>query len=1013
MGSIRERQPEAVDKVHAFFVSQTWTNMKRAFKGASALALAMSLGQNTKIANVESTTMYVSTIFATLYIPMSSRVQMIELILVGGTLTAAFVPFGMLGYLCSKATRNPVVDAMQTAQYVAAQAAGNTAQATIATFYQGRPAAVSAVFLFITAWFANVAKTLFPPFIFAVVSATIVLGITFLEGFLFPTWAQFYSLVEQVLYCFYIGIASSLLIGLFIFPYTSREPYLRLTGNYLDLVETMLSHHALHFSSMHTRMRGSRERDSATAASSDASDEAEVSRDSEDLKDKQQTDEDLEVAQLQGMRSSLTALLSALEMAKVPAKRELAYGHLRGSELEAMHKLCRGLIVPVLGCNLWSQIVETLQVETKATSQKEAAQSSFLHSLGIDGSFTSEDQARFIELMNDRVSPRIRSLSGSCSDAVIHIKRALHLGVYAKAPFYVRPFTKPPRVFNDEDLEFSDQFEADIARFWDGKHVSNDHDYFAASETRHATMLIMYMESSLYSIAKKLLEFSRWADDMQRSGTMTTKKIILPKPKRYTNALKTAYKNLKKETEPAEDELRKLPTNVSGSDQFVESASQAFLNKGKPTLVPRHGPLTTVLTFFSQIKAFIFESSVSAFGFRAAVAMTAGALPAFFPDSITVFLRYRLIWITFTVLLGMQPVLGRGIATMVFRMVGTIVGGVIGLVVVEIGRVPAGIIPVFALTVLPQLYLQAKNPKVYLLPTLLSVITEVLVVGNNIMTDKLGVARVEVSGQMYLMAPALMGFRILLTLAGVVIAAFFSVFPSLPVARQHLRDQVSKRCFVLADTYMLCAMRGAGAKYELPPGLDKAIIQKRTESLALSNASHESLGVTKFEPSLRGSFPAQEWSKLLTLFDNFATSLAILNNVYTLAATESSVHEMDLDALMLHKSGEKYFHVVTVSLFALGNSINLWQPLPPSLPSVIDAHYEMQERLRQIGVILRRKEQEESYHDDILTHLGAYIMTNAMMSKFLEEILAQVSVLVGTSGFTTYMASHLKNEKAE
>ncbi|CCX35403.1 Putative uncharacterized protein [Taphrina deformans PYCC 5710] len=1008
---------------HSFLVGGRYTNLKLAFKASLAVVLTLAIGEADNVSAVEGTTLYVSTIFATLFMANKTRVQTIENALIAGVLMAAVIPYGMLGYLCAKATRDPARDATALRQYASAMARGDTKNATPAIFYQPEAAAVSAVFLFGLAWAANVAKTLFVPFTFPIVASTIVCGILFLQGYLYPEWSQFYTIVKQVLYSAYIGLASSTIVGLVVFPYNAREPYLALTGRFLDTVEKLISGHANHFSTAHVRYR---QHLSAENAESSHSSNTETKDSTDRIKSpskKAKNEPPNPMVALQGLREALTAISAVHALSKVPAKREVALGHMRGSELEAMHKHCRSLLIPVLGCNLWSQVADVINKDETTDSVHDQGRETFLQSLGAETNGGSEEEDRIYRLMAERIAPRIKALSNSCTDAIVHIQRLLHLGPYSRPPLLFRPFVRSPQGITEADLHFSDTFEAEIAAFWAEKHA-DDHEAFRFSNGRPsvASLLILYMESTMHAMSESLLVFTRWAEEQHSSGIMTSRRLILPKSSRYTKAISRGLYNLKQHTheDGESNEIRRTTTGMRGieDDYEVEAerqdATDAFLVKAKSTLVARTGFFSGVALALYRFKIFLFDSNVSAFGFRAAVAMTAGALPAFFPDSVAAFLRFRLIWITFTVLLGLQPVLGRGIAASVFRVLGTIVGGVAGLVVLEVGRVAGGRLPLFFLTLLVPFYFFQLDPKKNLLPVLLTVITEDLVVGYELQKDKLGVAAIERSGQAYLAPPALMGYRILLTLAGVVIALLFSIFPSLPTARNLLRDNVAKHFFLISDMYLLCSVRRTADRFDLPKDIDKAITKKQAESLALSAAATDLIGLTGFEPSPRGVFPRDEWSKFLLLFNNFNTALAVSNALFTRLEQGGQqynlLRESDSD---LAATADEYSRVAAATVLAIGNALFVWQPISPTLRSPVVAHQAVLQRLSDLSSTITAQRERGLLSADTVTHFGAHRIVSALMSKYLEDLLKQTTVLVGESGFRSYLTAHRKEEKLQ
>jgi hypothetical protein len=313
---------------------------------------------------------------------------------------------------------------------------------------------------------------------------------------------------------------------------------------------------------------------------------------------------------------------------------------------------------------------------------------------------------------------------------------------------------------------------------------------------------------------------------------------------------------------------------------------------------------------------------------------------------------------------------------------------------------------VFFVTLLPQYLGLLKSPMLMLIPVLLSTITEVLVVGYYLTTVQLPRSALLQSGQLILGAPAIMGYRILLTLAGVVVALLFSVFPALPTGRSILRDVTSQRFFTIADIYMLISLRGASERYVLPPGLDKAIMDLQRDSIGLSANAHQLIAMTPFEPSPRGTFPQAKWKELLVLMDNLGTCLAVSNARFSdvLAAAP----ELEVSKLLLHSDADKYFRTVTATLFSLGNSYNLWQPLPPVLPSPMKAHLDTQKGLYEFRHILAH---EAAMSEDAVAQFGAYLVTNAIMTHLLERILQTTGELIGVSGYKSYLRTHMRHEQ--
>lgn len=208
---------------------------------------------------------------------------------------------------------------------------------------------------------------------------------------------------------------------------------------------------------------------------------------------------------------------------------------------------------------------------------------------------------------------------------------------------------------------------------------------------------------------------------------------------------------------------------------------------------------------------------------------------------------------------------------------------------------------------------------------------------------------------------------------------------------------------------MLISVRAASKKLEIPAGLDKAIAQKQMESLALSAASNDFLQVSVFELSPRGVFPAKEWSNLLTLLNNFNAALAVANNLFGKLSDSTAILGEDMSESLLQKTNEHGFRVSTSSLLAVANSINLWQTLPPVLPSPLQNHLETIRQVREMSFDLHQQLKagnSDAVNLDAITYLSAYMITTAIMAKYLEDIVTSGISLVGVSGFKTYIEKY-------
>ncbi|BFZ53547.1 hypothetical protein PYCC9005_000572 [Savitreella phatthalungensis] len=898
-------------KFHRFLIGPQWLRIRLSFRTAAAIATSLAINQNRHVAELLGSLGYLSNIFVVLYMPDKTRIGAIEFSLTAGLLAGLAAPICMLIYLCVHAVLDPRKLQNSLATY--------QRRPSPAAFYQDKTAAVAAVWLFIVSYVANVVKTVFVQQMFAIFAILIFVAVICLDGYLSPTWAFFYGLLKQLLYAVYIANAISLAFNLFIFPYNAREPFFEATAKFLYAAEALIAHNARHLA--HTRSRFER-------VTSDLGSGDYKSGEEEKQKTELHSDESA-FSKLKQLRASFILAANQLKPTKSLAKREIAIGHLAASDLSAMNKFSMDLITGVLGCNLWSQISELLHGQQLASqsSDEYIRVDNLLNALGGPKP-DNEERKRFLQHLDTHLGPRILALGDACCEALEHIQKGLHLGPFRRPPLWARALSRDVTRWDETDAEFSNNFELRIQRFW-GDRTSRHHE----GEESRLFLLPLYMEASMHGVAEKLLAYCRWVDERQADGTMRHRKIIIPQFKLFRKALGKAVKPLitvaAAKHGHMRDPAKANPLGLdggAGGDVVNSSFGRtdrpefvaALLKPGRPPLDPHTSLIGRCLVWTHTVKRF-FESPLSGFGLRGAVAMLSVSLPAYFASSVYTFTEYRFLWISLTVFLGLQPVVGRAIFASVLRVVGTIAGGILGLVVFEIGRVSAGIIPVFFVVVWALHYIMLGNRQLFLIPMLLTYITMILIIGYELLDRVLGREAIERSGQKFLSAPKLMGWRILLTLAGVVVAIIFSVFPSLPTSRDGLREMCSNWLRSLLDTHALSSVRlneiaehrdagvvnlrtlATGATWRRTSShttsehetvaeeqggaraaavdrhaeLDKAIRQVLSQSIAINAQVQMMLPMTSFELSVAGKFPRAKWDGLVACLSNLSIASAV------------------------------------------------------------------------------------------------------------------------------------------
>ncbi|BFZ59210.1 hypothetical protein YB2330_000214 [Saitoella coloradoensis] len=938
--------------------SWSWDNFKPdkvtlllAIKSALGLGIIAALSQSEDVMRIETTLYYVSLIIASLFGTWKPRGAFFEGVIIAVFIMCAFVPYVLFSAcmaLLSRhqdssvlvATRLGITNPAQLAQYDSAT--------RLQAVYTPAPAALCATFLFIGAWLLNVLKVkLGLSALFGIIMGGIFSGILLTEAHVFPNFGYVTMIVRRLLTAILLGVAVQCAVNLFVPPIVNgRLPYLKTVSGILGLTSKVLRVQHEFF-----------------------------------LTDPLQRNNKDTAART--MVQGLTGLLAKLAMLKGPAKREVVFGYMKASDLEELNKHVRQLAVPVIGLgniraierDIYVRHVDGLNEHDIETAKQ---QSHWFYRNGQADTSpdiwqkVSEDDLREAGLLLKRSCGDV--ITG-CEEAITHIQRTLRLGPFQRAPWYVAWMKKHDKTLDrtPEDDLFLPRFEAIIAEFW--AHRTEGFEALKQKDRSFSPPLymILYYESLIYTAARILVDMSKFADAKHHDGTMAHLRLRLPSLRSFRKAIVGAFDSKK------EEEGR-------GQEYSDGSYVQWSILDSKDEMEPVHGwyrkPFI-LLWRFGQI----MQGSTSAFGLRAAIAMLACTLPAYFHSSIKIFIQYRLIWITLTVLLGLQPIAGRAFSTGIMRLIGTVVGGVLGLLACEIGRKPAAIIPLYFLSLIPQFYVQIKNPVLYFLPTLMSMITEALIVGYELAEMKLGRAALSAGGQIYLSIPALFGYRVLLTVAGVVVSFVFTIFPSLITGRRLVRDELAQSCLFAGDLYSLVhtkvAAEAAGVQ---PRELNKRIRTARAKLAGLAASQQQLMSFTAYEPVLRGRWPRERYMNIQKHM-LIMTGLLATMDLQIDAFTED---DEKLLAELLDKPSFRVFYETVLSTFHhVSISLALGRPLPPFMRSPVQVMRDRDQDVKWAG------ERSNFHQRKEYAAIAGIVLPGNAIARSLEVIVHEVKALYG------------------
>ncbi|GAN01233.1 hypothetical protein MAM1_0005c00665 [Mucor ambiguus] len=319
------------------------------------------------------------------------------------------------------------------------------------------------------------------------------------------------------------------------------------------------------------------------------------------------------------------------------------------------------------------------------------------------------------------------------------------------------------------------------------------------------------------------------------------------------------------------------PDNVERDDDIELVCRRNRQGKAYPRDPDVNPPETAFENFFYKVHHIVnWAKSVNAvFAFKTSAGFTLLSLPAFLASSASWFFAWRGQWATITLMLWMFPMAGMFFFTQVYhkvvilRVLGTVLGGVAGIVVWEITRGnPYGLSVLMFIVMMPLYYIFFTN-QIMNIVAIMTQITLILVV---VMEYTYVVSGAPTFDSVEIVA----GKRMLLVIIGVAAAAVLAVFPKAVTGRVELRKRISRTIHDLSKLYGILVgdiLATKGTDAEPTPGQRKAF-RKLALGIRRQIADEQTyLKITKLEPPLRGKFPVEEYTKLVEKVDNMADLL--------------------------------------------------------------------------------------------------------------------------------------------
>ena len=185
---------------------------------------------------------------------------------------------------------------------------------------------------------------------------------------------------------------------------------------------------------------------------------------------------------------------------------------------------------------------------------------------------------------------------------------------------------------------------------------------------------------------------------------------------------------------------------------------------------------------------------------------------------------------------------------------------------------PGAVLPVLFIFIFIEIYFLIKFPR-FLIVALLSIITQVLIIGYEMEVLKIGVSAASASGQPYYPINYLAPYRLAVIAAGCFVTFFWMYFPYPLTARSALRQQLGEVIYSLGNfysvTHTMVNMRlqgtGGDIKDKTSPAarLEKARNRLVGKLLTMLSQLQQHSSFVSYELSLGGRFPKEQYDSMI------------------------------------------------------------------------------------------------------------------------------------------------------
>ncbi|KAK1997001.1 hypothetical protein LX36DRAFT_658044 [Colletotrichum falcatum] len=815
--------------------------------------------------------------------------------------------------------------------------------------YNSSQSAVCATWLFFNIWISNTLRAKYPATNLPVMIYSIFMNVACTFGPLMVTTATAEAFVRRLLVAMLCAMGIATAVSLFVFPVSSRQVVsgefkaavglvrksIRLQLGYLRTLSSpdMLERHQTRTSNVFKK------------------------RSKKKSKGPEPTNEAKAAGELKATALAISALFGKMHGDILFAKRDVAYGKLDSKDIGEVFNRLRSIMIPLNG------ITTIVDIFRRASER---------HGWGPDaagagGGDSDAEKSREKKVWNDimeQLREPFEMLAEAMDQGLDHVSIVLELAPRPKkrkkakaadveSGAGARAGAAPgeagfAEVLAERVRGFNDKKGAMLRTWLRERQLATQQELedldLRRCETRMRERdqtqlyIMLYMEKLMLALGEAVQDLVMFADSKAADGTMARKRLVVPSQKRLSKWLRGIWST--------EDASPEQTPDIAEMGANVVYAGDGYNKKKDPEHLPARGAWQRFGNGVRRFSGFV-GSGESLFGFRVAIATMTVGIMAFLQSTQAFFNEQRLVWAMIMIAIGMTITAGQSIFGFVCRVGGTCAAVVASYIIWYIVAArTAGVIVFLWLFIFVEQYFILKHPR-FMPVWLITIITQVLIIGYELQVQKIGEAAAAATGQPYYPTYLLAPYRLACVAAGCAVAFVWTIFPAPMTDRRWLRRDLSASLYLLANYFSVvtettkATMEGTHGDIKKPGTPAHKMEKERRRILGKlllllpSLDSHAQW--QKWEPDIGGKFPRATYEDIITRSTSIMRYLTLIAHTVTwkprdvappAPSSESDRHW--LRALNQVLAGiEPTQHTILSTLTLLSNSLLSGQSLPP------------------------------------------------------------------------------------